>query len=149
MRTSGGEVPAVAWDWLQGSGTQVVPDAAPVLHQAWEDHLASLGIEVTFSPEEVTQSDSYREGAVTRVEVNRYERNRRARDACIAHHGTRCVVCGFDFAAVYGGLGDGFIHVHHLKQLADLPEGYLVDPIKDLVPVCANCHAMSIGKGRR
>lgn len=32
--------------------------------------------------------------------------------------------------------------VHHLKKLADIKAEYEVDPIKDLQPVCPNCHAM-------
>ncbi|WP_082507349.1 MULTISPECIES: HNH endonuclease [unclassified Duganella] len=35
-----------------------------------------------------------------------------------------------------------FIHVHHLKPLAEIKESYVVDPIQDLVPLCPNCHAM-------
>ena len=34
------------------------------------------------------------------------------------------------------------IHVHHLRELASLGEEYEVDPIKDLRPVCPNCHAI-------
>ena len=74
--------------------------------------------------------------------VNAYERNPRARAACIAHHGSACVVCGVDFGAVYGSHMAGFIHVHHLDQLADAGGPREVDPIKDLVPVCPNCHAV-------
>ena len=32
------------------------------------------------------------------------------------------------------------IHVHHLKMLSECEGGYEVDPIKDLRPVCPNCH---------
>jgi 5-methylcytosine-specific restriction protein A len=39
-------------------------------------------------------------------------------------------------------LGEGFIHVHHLKPLAQIGEQYELDPINDLRPVCPNCHAM-------
>ena len=39
-------------------------------------------------------------------------------------------------------MGIGFIHVHHLKPLSDIGGEYQVDPVKDLRPVCANCHAM-------
>jgi 5-methylcytosine-specific restriction protein A len=45
-------------------------------------------------------------------------------------------------AELYGKLGDGVIHVHHLRELASLGEEYEVDPIKDLRPVCPNCHAI-------
>jgi 5-methylcytosine-specific restriction enzyme A len=82
------------------------------------------------------------EGAIKKIAVNVYERNPRARQMCIAHYGLHCQVCGFNFEEVYGELGQGFIHVHHLKPLHEVGQGYQVDPIADLVPVCANCHAM-------
>jgi 5-methylcytosine-specific restriction enzyme A len=47
-----------------------------------------------------------------------------------------------DFETKYGALGRGFIHVHHLKELAAIKKSYKVNPAKDLRPVCANCHAM-------
>ena len=37
---------------------------------------------------------------------------------------------------------EGLIHVHHLKSLAEIGHSYQVDPIKDLMPVCPNCHAV-------
>jgi len=74
--------------------------------------------------------------------VNRYERDPKARQACLAHHGYACTVCGFDFAVTYGHLGVDYIVVHHVKELSTLGPDYKVDPKRDLVPVCANCHAM-------
>jgi 5-methylcytosine-specific restriction protein A len=85
----------------------------------------------------------YEEGAVTRVLVNRYERDRAARAECIAHHGTTCIVCGFNFEQRYGELGRNFIHVHHVREISTLGPGYRVDPKTDLVPLCPNCHAMA------
>lgn len=82
------------------------------------------------------------EGAVMRVEVNRYERNRMNRATCIAHHGTNCMVCGLDFSAAYGKLGEGFIEVHHKTPVSQMGNAYRVNPKEDLVPVCPNCHAM-------
>jgi len=80
------------------------------------------------------------EGTLSQVFVNRYERSRRARSICIAHHGNHCVVCGFDFEAVYGPIGKNKIHVHHLVPLSGKQQGYEVDPVRDLRPVCPNCH---------
>jgi 5-methylcytosine-specific restriction protein A len=91
---------------------------------------------------EVLPSARYREGGAKRVTINAYERNQRAREACIRHHGTRCVVCRLRFENKYGKIGRGFIHVHHIKPLALRQEEYRLDPKKDLVPVCPNCHAM-------
>jgi hypothetical protein len=93
-------------------------------------------------PQEVHPSQIYYEGAVTRVLVNAYERNAAARKACIASWGCKCWVCGFDFEAVYGELGQGFVHVHHLQPLSEIGFSYQLDPVLDLRPVCPNCHAM-------
>lgn len=40
------------------------------------------------------------------------------------------------------GQGKDFIHVHHLIPLSEINQEYEVDPIKDLRPLCPNCHAM-------
>lgn len=50
--------------------------------------------------------------------------------------------CGFDFRSVYGELGAGFIHVHHLTPLASLGNEGDVHTLEDLAVVCPNCHAM-------
>ncbi len=84
----------------------------------------------------------YIEGASRTVFVNSYERDRIARMRCIEHYGTSCVVCEFNFGATFGPDGEGFIHVHHLTPLADIRQEHDVDPIRDLRPVCPNCHAM-------
>jgi 5-methylcytosine-specific restriction protein A len=82
------------------------------------------------------------EGALLRITVNRYERDPVARQKCIEHYGPVCVVCGFDFEKRYGAIGAGFIHVHHLVDIASIGGRYQVDPVRDLRPVCPNCHAM-------
>lgn len=85
---------------------------------------------------------TYVEGAV-RVHIStRYERDQEARNACIEHYGASCVVCAFDFGKVYGELGEGFIHVHHLLPISAVGGSHEVDPVVDLRPVCPNCHAM-------
>jgi hypothetical protein len=97
---------------------------------------------LTDFPDEISQPETFFEGATRTVSVNVYERDRKARTACIAHYGTVCSVCGLDFVKRYGKIGEGFIHVHHLKPLSEVGEGYRVHPIDDLRPVCPNCHGM-------
>ncbi len=92
--------------------------------------------------EEIENPGELIEGAKKTLIVNQYERNPEARKQCIEAHGCYCGVCGIDFAEVYGKVGDGFIHVHHIVPLSSIGEDYVVDPIKDLIPVCPNCHAM-------
>lgn len=94
------------------------------------------------SPEEPPAGQSFPEGAVTQVTVNKYERDPRARRVCLNHFGYRCCVCDLDFEERYGELGRGFIHVHHLRELSTVGPDYQVDPLGDLRPVCPNCHAM-------
>ena len=93
------------------------------------------------SPEQVTRGE-YHEGAVRQVLVNAYERDRAARQACIRHYGLACAVCGLRFEQRYGALGAGFIHVHHLVPISEIGSNYKLDPVRDLRPVCPNCHAM-------
>jgi len=98
--------------------------------------------EITYLPEEISPqgAQKLKEGAKKQVLVNSYERNSKARKACIDYYGCTCSVCGFDFGVFYGKEFKGKIHVHHIKALSDISEEYEVDPINDLRPVCPNCH---------
>lgn len=93
-------------------------------------------------PEEVVDATNLYEGATKSIKVNTYERNPIARQICIEHYGLDCSVCGFNFGKKYGELGKDYIHVHHLKALHEIGSEYQVDPIKDLRPICPNCHSM-------
>lgn len=100
-----------------------------------EQHAANPGPDGTLTRTGV-------EGGRSVVLVNRFERDPSLREACIDHFGTTCQICGFSFEAVYGDLGRDFCHVHHITPLFSLGEARTVDPVRDLIPVCANCHAM-------
>lgn len=134
-------VPQIPWNHLQGSGVRVSDDAERRLHKEWDQHLARIAYPHRGGPEEVV-SGTYPEGAVSRVTVNRYERDPRARSACLDHHGYDCQICGFNFEKVYGAAGRAVITVHHVRELSTLGPDYELDPIQDLIPVCDNCHRM-------
>ena len=121
-----------------------VPGFPPEAVRRLEARLATSGDTggIFRSPEEVPEGQTFPEGSKERVEVNRYERDRRARKLCLDHWGSRCAVCELDFGERYGSLGQGFIHVHHTLELSSVGPGYRVDPINELRPVCPNCHAM-------
>ena len=87
--------------------------------------------------------EQYYEGTIQTTTVNRFERDANARLESIAHHGCFCQICGFNFEKAYGAIGRGVIHVHHLVPLSTIGEQYQVDPKKDLLPVCPNCHEMA------
>lgn len=93
-------------------------------------------------PEEISETEHVVEGAKKSITVNVYERDPNARRKCIERWGVSCVVCGFDFAKTFGAVGEGYIHVHHLKPLSEIGEQYTLSPTEDLRPVCPNCHAM-------
>ncbi|WP_295975420.1 HNH endonuclease [uncultured Xanthomonas sp.] len=80
------------------------------------------------------------EGASTTVELTLYERNATARKLCIAHYGPTCQACGLNYEEKYGAIGADLIHVHHVTPLSAIGEAYQVDPIRDLIPLCATCH---------
>ena len=83
----------------------------------------------------------FEEGKANEVLITKYERDLSARRQCVEHYGFSCSVCHFDFEQTYGKLGEGYIHVHHLKPISKTGV-YNVNPIRDLRPVCPNCHAM-------
>lgn len=85
---------------------------------------------------------SYHEGREYEVRGIRYERDREARSRCIDFYGCRCQVCGMSFEEVYGEIGKGYIEVHHIVPISERGGDYMVDPIRDLIPLCSNCHSI-------
>jgi len=131
-------VPFLGYDKQNGTCSWIL---RPELVAACEQVFGQSGSELVY-PGEMTVADNtaLSEGAVSQIFVNRYERNRQARTACIEHYGCRCAVCGFDFEKVYGPIGQNKIHVHHLMPLSGIRQEYKIDPVRDLRPVCPNCH---------
>jgi hypothetical protein len=132
---------------LRDQRNRPIPDrvTAESDYKLWLDRVVQAGRYIQTAavfPDEVDDSGPYLEGQVRRVSVNSYERNPDARARCLAHYGTACVICGFDFGNAYDGIGTGYIHVHHLNPLAAEPREHEVDPIVDLRPVCPNCHVV-------
>lgn len=116
------------------------------LHKNLIDALIEIGLfsKRLYLPEEVDpQNPELAEGSIRRIFVNSYERNSIARETCIDHFGPICQVCRMDFESVYGKIGSNYIHVHHIEKISVKGgKNYKVDPYKDLIPVCPNCHAM-------
>ncbi|RTE66106.1 HNH endonuclease [Amphritea opalescens] len=112
------------------------------LEKLWDKLTGNL--EPSYAGEaDFNEASEYIEGAKKTVLVNRYERDLKARQKCIDHHGIKCKACGIDLSLVYGlDLGKNYIHVHHIVPLSSIGKEYVVDPIEDLVPLCPNCHAM-------
>jgi len=142
-----GTLARIHWD-PRRSGVSIPYEVASRLEIEWARFLVGKNIvqqhtvEAQTLPEEVEEPQRYVEDAVRQTTVNAYERSPRARRACIRHYGLNCSVCGLDFETVYGDIGVDFIVVHHLRPLSEIGEEYELDPVRDLRPVCPNCHAM-------
>ncbi|MHB0756855.1 HNH endonuclease [Polaribacter sp. M15] len=93
-------------------------------------------------PGEKNTKEAFLEGKSKTIIVNAYERNTKARNACLEFYGLDCQVCEMNFEKKYGVIGKDFIHVHHIKEISTIKKEYEIDPIKDLIPVCPNCHSM-------
>ena len=121
------------------------PDADIVCR--WTGRFAAAITAILPLEEEAESSDEemegYPEGAIITLQANRFERDRRNRAAAIAIHGTSCLACGVEMGSVYGNVAEGFVEVHHVTPVSQLGEGYVIDPAKDLVPLCPNCHAVA------
>ncbi|WP_004445185.1 HNH endonuclease [Clostridium botulinum] len=71
-----------------------------------------------------------------------YDEKNQLRKVWIFPYGYKCSICGFDFEKIYGEVGKNVIEVHHLKPLYSIGKEYSVNPIRDLVAVCSNCHTI-------
>lgn len=107
---------------------------------AFQSRLDTLLFDILAETTPPNQEDALLEGARTEVLLDRYERSGTARKACLAAHGTSCAICGFDFARAYGPQFAGIIQVHHITPLSASRGEHEVNPVKDLIPVCPNCH---------
>lgn len=130
--------PNAGWKATFTSARKVPASDEPAIRALWAE----------YTPDDendpiLPQPGTFPEEALTRVVMNRYERDSHARRLCLAHYGTSCAACGFSFEAAFGQAGEGFIHIHHVVPVSQLGPGYELDPIRDLVPLCPNCHYMA------
>ncbi len=116
------------------------------LIEEWTTRVAAAVIAllpVEEDAEESSDAHGLPEGAKMRIEVNRYERDRRNRAAALAIHGHKCMACGTDMAERYGPVAEGLIEVHHVVPVSEVGRGYIIDPRSDLVPLCPDCHSIA------
>lgn len=80
------------------------------------------------------------EGAARMGAVTSFERSEKNRLKCIQIFGYSCQACNVLLEQVYGEIGKNFIHVHHTTPVSQMDQPKRLDPGKDLVPLCPNCH---------
>jgi len=131
----------------QSSGITIPEEIAIELGKKWAaftgGKLVNSRKRKELDAEEITNPSRYYEGALTTVLVNKYERNIEAREKCLEYYGYDCYACGANMEKLYGEMGKEFIHVHHIVPLYEIKKKYCVNPIKDLRPICPNCHAIT------
>ena len=133
-------------DWIAADTRMRLVVRESGTRDVWIDSLrAALGFSLLLADlfpneEDDPGSEVALEGAKVERRETAYERSWPNRMRCIAIHGTRCAVCGFDFGEAYGELFGGMIEVHHIKPVSSYEKATLVDPAHDLIPLCANCH---------
>ncbi|TKJ83655.1 HNH endonuclease [Paenibacillus sp. CFBP13512] len=128
---------------LKKNGLKAAPQSPMKVKEGLEEYLEKYFNDYYSEgvfPEEIRHS--LEEGHRHLISVNKYERSSVARQKCIEENGLNCAVCDMNFEEVYGEIGKGFIHVHHIVPLHEVGGRYKVDYKKDLVCVCPNCHAM-------
>ena len=82
--------------------------------------------------------------------VQVYERSKKLREAAINRYTINghleCSVCSFDFSAVYGERGKGYIEIHHQKPIFQYEDQdtvkFLEQALQNVAPLCSNCHRM-------
>jgi 5-methylcytosine-specific restriction protein A len=127
----------------QASGITIPKFVAIQLEKDWQEFLSEYNlIKYQMNSDEKELMLTYAEGKRKQILINIYERNLSARQICIEYYGLNCSVCEFNFERIYGEIGKNFIHVYHLVPLSDIGNEYTLNPIKDLRPICPNCHAM-------
>lgn len=129
----------------QSSGIEIPEYIANKIETLWREMTGSDITNLSRNEvgiEEIVYPERYTEGALTQITVNKYERNVKARKACLEKYGYTCGVCNENLADKYGELGKEFIHVHHIVPLNEIKKEYIINPITDLIPLCPNCHAI-------
>lgn len=98
-----------------------------------------------------SENEMIYEGISTVKKSKTKSRSQRLRKAAIEHYTDatgkiRCDVCGFCFEDKYGDIGSGFIEIHHEKPICQYSDDgfeiYLSEAVKNVKPLCSNCHRM-------
>jgi 5-methylcytosine-specific restriction protein A len=125
--------------WESYSGSKI--KGGRIIYNKYLKLIGNGESEITY-PGEKNTGVGFLEGKSKTIIVNAYERNTKARKVCVKFYGLNCQVCDYNFEKRFGKIGEDFIHVHHIKEISSIGKEYKIDPIKDLIPVCPNCHSM-------
>jgi len=123
----------------------------------WDDLKNSLTTIYKKSTEEKQKIDVFdeniciQEGAKKLIEAKVYERSTKLRKEAIKYYEKNgkiyCDICNFNFDNFYGHkIGEKYIEIHHIKPIFKYEneelEKTIKKALKNVVPVCSNCHRM-------
>lgn len=130
-------------DFKDGVGWKINKNLGRAIEQlGWTDDLVIDQYEQLETEIKIGERRKFEEGALARVLVNRYERDLKAKKACIKQHGRQCKGCKINFKNFYGNDIPEIIHIHHVRPLSRYANKKMTDVVKDLIPLCPNCHAV-------
>jgi 5-methylcytosine-specific restriction protein A len=135
------EMPKQVWT-PQASGISIKTEYLSTLEALWYGYQNSSHEPKEQDINQLETEKTFLEGKAYSVLQIRYERDSEAREVCLDKKGYSCRICDFNFQKIYGEVGKGYIHVHHIKMVKDMGEPTKTNPETDLEPVCPNCHAM-------
>ena len=138
----------ILWRWsnkpedLQRESSAAGREVSRIIELRRVDELPESPDVVTYVSEEFSVTEGGVAFVLHRTRERKPELVRRKKRQVLQSTGRlACEVCSFDFAAVYGSLGDGFAECHHTKPIAEY-ESAQQTMLNDLAVVCANCHRM-------
>jgi len=147
---------------ITNHGKKYLSENITIVNYLLNNHLDSQELKEAFGkvhtnrnkPQEIEVFDEnliIYEGTQELINTAKYKRSKLLRDRAIKHftdedERIRCRVCGFDFEEVYGERGKGYIEIHHQKPVfqfdGDDMKQTINNALKNLIPLCANCHRM-------
>jgi predicted HNH restriction endonuclease len=124
-------------------GWDLVPNLQKAIEKlGWSLELLNDGKDRLPTEVVVVTRTLVREGKLTQVLVNSYERDSSIRRKAERIHGRTCIGCSINFSEVYGSDIKEIIHYHHTRPLSEVKIEEEKDIVKDVVPLCPNCHSV-------
>jgi len=126
--------------------SQNIPKVSSLINQGFRDSVRKKEANEDYSDviieegaqEERTIKDRKRSDKLKRFAIEKHKAENNGKLPCVG--------CGFDFEDKYGERGEGFIEIHHKEVIHDKDikgsRQKLDEALKDVEPVCSNCHKM-------
>ncbi|WCR05219.1 HNH endonuclease [Paracoccus saliphilus] len=132
----GNRLEAEVWKEFENRQHDLRRIVANIVRAAASEEIPSPGEDDFEAPEGRLLVRIHRSRERNRRLIERKKASALNKDGCLV-----CEVCGFNFEAVYGERGRGFIECHHTLPVSLLECG-ATTKLRDLALVCANCHRM-------